>query len=400
VIDSHELASLASGLPVDPEEMDRILGDGATLPAVFYIDPKIAQLEDELIWRRSWQVVGVEPELRKVGDYLTEHITGTNFKVPIVVVRDEDMQLRAFINVCRHRAHYVATGRGNRKTLQCSYHGWTYGLNGCLRGVPRQSEGGLPPFEQLGLYPLPIETWAGYIFVCLDPQEPLMEFLGEFPRILEEQHFEFPFTAENADPDHEYVRVERAWSMRSESNWKAMNENNIECYHCPTTHTHSFSDMYKIQPGTYLHREFDHGVYHTTYFEDDLAEKMGLGERNGSADYQFYFLYPNMYFEGGLRARQRSGFSRLVPDGVHACESEGGSFRLPGAEQYDLEPELQAELDEYWRLTGEEDREASARVQTGLRSGLYEWGYTLPESERNMRHFYKLVWESLKPAFQ
>jgi phenylpropionate dioxygenase-like ring-hydroxylating dioxygenase large terminal subunit len=396
MIEYTKLTGAVAELGLDAEEMDRILAEGATLPAPFYTSEQIAKLEDELIWRRSWQPVGVEPELAKVGDYFTSHIHGFDFKVPIVVVRDEELQLRAFINVCRHRAHYVATGTGNRKTLQCTYHGWTYGLNGCLRGVPRQSEGGLPPFEQLGLYPLPIETWAGYIFVCLDPQEPLMDALGEFPRILSEQGFEFPFAAENVDPNHDYVRRESEnWSG---SNWKAQEENNIECYHCPTTHTHSFSDMYEVAPDSYSHIDFDRGVYHTAYYTRDMAEKLDY-EPDGRPDYQFYWLFPNITFGGGKRARARSGFNRLRPQGVHECMTDRVQYTLPNAERYTLAPELEAEFDELWRMTGEEDRLAAARVQTGLRSGLYQWGYTLPESEKNMRHFYGLVWKSLRPAF-
>ncbi len=386
-------------LGIDPEEMDRILADGATLPGIFYTSEHIARLEDDLIWRRAWQPVGVEPEIRKMGDYFTTHISGTDFKVPVVVVRDQELNLRAFINVCRHRAHFVATGQGNRKTLQCTYHGWTYGLDGCLRNVPRSEEGGLSPFEQLGLYPLPIETWAGFIFVAIDPQEPLMEFLGEFPEVLERNGYAFPFAAENADPDWEYVREETSWGS-SGSNWKAQNENNIECYHCPTTHTHSFSDMYKVDPKHYFHREFDRGVVHTGDLQDWLAERLGVTERDGAPEYQFYWLFPNIYMGGGgAIPRRATGFTRLLPDGVDASYSEGAQYRLPGADELEIDPELEAEIAEYWRLTGAEDREAAARVQTGLKSGMYSWGYTLPESERNMRHFYKLVWDTLAPAF-
>jgi len=387
-------------LGMAPEELDQLLADGATLPSVFYTSEELARLEDDLIWRRAWQPVGVEPELRKVGDYFTTHLSGTYFKVPVVVVRDQDLQLRAFINVCRHRAHYVATGSGNRKTLQCTYHGWTYGLDGCLRNVPRQQEGGLPPFEELGLYPLPVESWKGYIFTAIEPQETLTEALGELPEVMERNGYPFPFAPENVDPDYAYVRQDPDRGVgASGSNWKAQNENNIECYHCPTTHTHSFSEMYKVDPGHYFHREFDRGVYHIGDVQDSVAERLGLTER-GPAEYQFYWLWPNIYFGGGgVIPRRTTGFGRLLPDGVDACVSDGVGYRLPDGDQIPLDPELEEEFAEYWRLTFAEDREAAARVQTGLKSGMYQWGYTLPESERNMRHFYRLVWETLRPAF-
>jgi phenylpropionate dioxygenase-like ring-hydroxylating dioxygenase large terminal subunit len=389
---------IVAGLAIDADQMDRILADGATLPAPFYTDERIARLEDKLVWRRDWQMVGVEPEVRNVGDFFTTQIAGFDFVVPVVVVRGKDSKLRAFINVCRHRAHFVAVGCGNRKSLQCTYHGWTYGLDGCLRGVPRSEEGGLPPFEKLSLYPLPLETWKGYIFVALEPQHSLAEALGGLPEVLDSTGFAFPFAEENADPEFEYARV--VTSSRVETNWKAMEENNVECYHCPTTHTHSFSELYNVKPGTYLHREFDRGVYHTTFYSDEMVSKGATSNEDGP-DYQFYYLWPNMTFGGGRRARFRSGFGRLIPQGVHACDRESVRYNLPASEHItEDERRLQEEFDEGHRLTAEEDQAAAARVQTGLKSGMYEWGYTLPESERNMRHFYGLVWNSLAPAFR
>lgn len=372
---------------------------GATLPAAFYTDPRIAQLEDDLIFRHAWQVVGIEPELRHVGDYVTTEITGTEFSVPIVVLRDEDMQLRAFVNVCRHRAHFVAVGQGNRKTLQCSYHGWVYGLNGCLRGVPRAEEGGLPPFEQLGLYPLPLDTFGGYIFVCLEPRESLMEALGELPRELERVGFAFPFAAANADSTHLYAReTSEFWAGGSAANWKVFLENTLECYHCPTTHTHSFSAMYKVDPEHYHYREFERGSAQWTSYQDAVAARLGRAPSNGTApgaggpDFQFYWLWPNMFFVGN------GTYLRLWPHGVHAWKGEGISYAPRGGAGTD--PALQQQFDEWIRLTLVEDGEVTARVQTGLRSGLYTWGYTLPESEAEMRHFYRMLWTALAPALR
>jgi phenylpropionate dioxygenase-like ring-hydroxylating dioxygenase large terminal subunit len=308
------------------------------------------------------------------------------------------MNLRAFINVCRHRAHFVAMGTGNRKTLQCTYHGWVYGLDGCLRGVPRQEEGGLPPFETLGLYPLSVDTCAGFIFVAIDPQESLEEFVGELPQTLERVGYEFPFAPENVDPGHEYVRMPT--ENTTYANWKVYIENTVECYHCPTTHTHSFSDVYKVDADVYQHHEYDRGIYHATWYQDVVAGRLGLVDREGPPEYQFYFLWPNMFFGGGKRSRSTAGFTRRMPHGVHETVTVGARYRLPGADGDGVDEELARELEEAGRLTGEEDREVVARVQTGLRSGMYEIGWTLPESERNMRHFYNLCWQALAPAFR
>ncbi len=381
---------------LDPDEIDRLLAQGSTLPASFYTDPRIAALEDELIFRRSWQIVGVEPEVRSAGDYFTSHISGTDFAVPVVVARGEDGILRAFVNVCRHRAHFVAVDCGSKKFLQCTYHGWTYELDGSLKSVPRSGEGGLPPFDELGLYELPVGTWRGYIFVTLREAEPLEAAVSGLGEVLDSQGFDFPFAAEHADPEFDYVR--HVQPTGGPSNWKAMNENNIECYHCPTTHRHSFSDMYKVDPAHYLHREFDRGVYHTSDFQDRVAQSLGLTGDSRSPGYQFYYLWPNMYLQGGVALGFSNAVERLWPDGVDGWKGEVVSYSVPEAREYP--PDVVKQVDEWWRLTVEEDMEAAGRVQAGLRSGLYSWGYTLPDSERNMRHFYRLVWDALSPAFR
>ncbi len=255
----------------------------------------------------------------------------------------------------------------------------------------------MPPFEQLGLHPLALDTWKGYIFVSLRPEESLDDALGEFPTVLEGQGFEFPFAPENVDPEFEYRR--EVTPTGGPANWKAMNENNIECYHCPTSHKHSFSEMYKVDPAHYTHREFDRGIYHTTWYQDSVAESLGITNREKRPEYQFYYLWPNMYLDGGISQRGYGGsFGRLWPDGVDAWKGENVRYQTPDTEI--LNEQVAKQIAEWWQLTIDEDRDAAGRVQAGLKSGMYTWGYTLPESERNMRHFYALVWKALAPAFR
>src|SRR6266508_4696620 len=166
-----------SGLP-DPDEVTELLDQGYTLPAEFYTDERIAQLEDYWMWQRLWRPIGIVHELKEVGDYLTAKVGS----VPVVVVRGSDRELRAFVNICRHRMHIVARGQsGNRKTLQCIYHGWTYGLDGCLRAIPRAEEGEIE-FDEFGLVPAAVDTFKGVVYVSVEPREPLTSFLGEAPR--------------------------------------------------------------------------------------------------------------------------------------------------------------------------------------------------------------------------
>src|SRR3954453_1352982 len=122
------MAPTASKLATLAADLDR----GISLPSSWFTDPAITALEQERIFRRSWQYVGRAEQVAQVGDYLTGTVGG----IPIVVVRAEH-GLNALINVCRHRRHEVMSGTGNRKLLQCPYHAWTYELDGRLRTAPR-----------------------------------------------------------------------------------------------------------------------------------------------------------------------------------------------------------------------------------------------------------------------
>ena len=114
---------------------------GTSLPASWYTEADVAARERERIFRRSWQYVGRAEEVARTGDFFTASVGD----VPVVVVRNDEA-LRAFVNVCRHRRHEVVSGSGNRKVLQCPYHAWTYGLDGCLlRRAALRSGTGIRP---------------------------------------------------------------------------------------------------------------------------------------------------------------------------------------------------------------------------------------------------------------
>src|SRR5215475_6090067 len=108
------------------------LSRASTLPARWYLDPELLKLEKEKIFSRTWQPVGRNDLVQRAGDFFACEILDE----PIVVTRGTDEALRALSNVCRHRAGMLAVGKGNRKSLQCRYHGWTYTLDGKLFAQP------------------------------------------------------------------------------------------------------------------------------------------------------------------------------------------------------------------------------------------------------------------------
>src|SRR5256884_5058058 len=128
-------------------------------------------LERERIFARAWQYVGHSAELGAGPGYVAARVGD----IPIVVTRDREGQLRAFLNVCRHRGSVLATGAAARETLQCPYHAWTYGLDGALKAAPRS--GREPGFdcEGISLRPAAVGAWGPFLFANPDPEAALRD---------------------------------------------------------------------------------------------------------------------------------------------------------------------------------------------------------------------------------
>ncbi len=141
-----------------------------TVPWDWYTDPAILRLEQDRIFRSSWQYVGHANEIAEPGSFRATRAG----HVPVVLVRDEEGVLRAFLNVCRHRGSLVCEGSGRRTTLQCPYHAWTYGLDGRLVAAPRSDREGGIESDRLGLVSLRLEQWGPFLFVNADPEGPAL----------------------------------------------------------------------------------------------------------------------------------------------------------------------------------------------------------------------------------
>src|SRR3989442_12262019 len=156
------------------------LWEASTTPAPWYVDARIAELEARTVFSKTWQMVGRVEQVEKSGQFVTANVAGE----PVVVVRGNDGVLRAFFNVCRHHAAAVVTEPcGQASMLQCPYHGWRYGLDGSLKGMPEFE--GVQNFDraQNGLVPVRVETWECFVFVNLDEHAtPLPDFLGGLVR--------------------------------------------------------------------------------------------------------------------------------------------------------------------------------------------------------------------------
>jgi len=218
--------------PMETLRIDFDLARAWSLPAAYYSDPALGQIEKEKIFARTWQVVGNGDQLVKPGDYFTTDLVGE----PLLIVRGAQGELRGFYNVCRHRAGPPAEGCGSKKIFRCAYHGWTYGTDGKLISAPEFE--GVQDFrpEEFTLAPVRTEEWSGLIFVNLDANaEPLIQSLRELP----EQAARFGF-------EHMKLCERRTYEMKC--NWKTYIDNYLEGYHLPSVH-----------PG--LNRELDYNAY-------------------------------------------------------------------------------------------------------------------------------------------
>ena len=359
-------------------ELGRTLAEGWTLPADWYSDPAIAALERERIFRRTWQYAGRSAEVERTGDFFT-CLAG---HVPVVVTRDRSGDLRGFVNVCRHRAHLVATGSGHRESLQCPYHAWTYGLDGALRAAPRSDRE--PGFDAsaLSLLPVQVDTWGPFVFVNPDlAASPLGDFLGDLPSLVERSGLHLDALS---------------FRLRQEStvaaNWKVVVENFLECYHCPVAHP-SFSDLIDVDPDAYRleAREWyssQIGPVRTAALErPESAPYDPRGEVGAS---QFHYLWPT--FTLNVEPGPPNATVFVIAPGAHPHETRllSDHFFAPG-----VGDEQVREMIAFGNTVGAEDNALVESVQRGLDSGLVSQGRLLVSSEHLIQHFQALVHTAL-----
>jgi Rieske 2Fe-2S family protein len=193
---------------------------GYTLPAPFYLSPDVFEQDVARIFGRYWIYVGVEAEIAEPGDFFTVEIGSDS----IIIVRDDDMAIHAFHNVCRHRgARLRSAGSGIVGNLVCPYHSWTYNLCGEL--IHNEHMGENFDRSQFSLKSVHLENLAGLLFICLAEQPP--EDFRRMRAALE------PYIA-----PHEIANSKVAFQsdIIEAGNWKLTMENNRECNHCSANH--------------------------------------------------------------------------------------------------------------------------------------------------------------------
>jgi choline monooxygenase len=329
-----------------------------TLPYRSYTDPDVLAVERERLFAHSWQYAGHAGQLPEPGSYFTLRVGD----VPLVVVRDRDGVLNAFVNVCRHRGAEVVLGEGRCTTLQCHYHAWTYGLDGQLRAAPRSAED--PGFDasELGLRRAAVDVWGPFIFVNADAgARPLAHTLGGLPEIVRDG---------GIDVDALVFHSRAPYTL--EANWKIAVENYLECYHCAVAHPR-FSDVVDVRED---HYRLD---THPTFASHFVAA------RDGGAQGQFHLVWPNIKVNV-MPGRANLSIGPLEPVGTDRTHGHLDYFFGPDADEQWIADYL--ELDDE---VGAEDRVLVESVQRGVRSGVFDRGRLLLPSEALIAEFQRWV---------
>ena len=340
-----------------------------TLPWAWYEDPEQARRERDLIFRRAWQYTARMDQVPVPGSYAAAHASG----FPVVITRDKDDVLRAFANVCRHRGALVATGEEQRGTLQCPYHAWTYGLDGCLRAAPRAANNpGLEP-EELGLKELALGTWGPFIFLNPDPDAaPLADSLGDLPASVAEHGL-----------DVDGLVFSQRWEYEIRANWKIAVENYLECYHCQLNHP----DLVTVIDDRKL--SFEMSGLRASQFnpaEDAaLAGKAAMSIPGGEPTAQFHLWFPSLKFNV-MPGPPNLSIGPIWPVAPDRCRGYLDYWFAP-----DVDPAWVKELYDLDTLVGQEDTGLVEAVQAGAASGLLEDGRLLSHDEQLIAHFQDYV---------
>ena len=352
---------------------DRAALDHAyTIPAPWYVDHRIAELERQNVFGLTWQCVARVDQLTRPGEFVTAELAGE----PLVIVRGADNQLRAFYNVCRHHAAAVVTEEsGTANIFRCPYHGWSYGLDGSLKGAPEFD--GVCGFDraQNGLLPARVETWEQFVFVNLDAKAtPLADFLGRLADRVA------PLNLKSLN-----LFERRVYSLKC--NWKVFVDNYLDGgYHVPHLHkglnsvldykqyTIENEDRYCLQSSPMV-----------TSSEDAATAATRTGDRAW-----YFWQYPNFMinlYHGYMDT------NLVLPDGVDGC-TVIFDFYFDDVSESAAERNRQSIA--VGELVNDEDVGICEAVQHGLHSRAYGAGRLSVRREAGEHLFHRLLAADLK----
>jgi phenylpropionate dioxygenase-like ring-hydroxylating dioxygenase large terminal subunit len=349
--------------------------DNMSLPGWLYHDPEFFAAEQRAFLRAAPQVVCHENEIAKPGDWRSLEYLGES----VIVLRGDDGNVRAFANVCRHRGSRLVDGTGGcARVLTCPYHAWSYARDGRLVGVPHRHEYPGLRTDELGLIPVALERWHGFLFVTLEAGAPsVAEMMA-------------PYEAEVAPYRLEELQAIGRVTLRPRPlNWKTIADNYSDHLHIPVGHpglTRLFGKGYRIEARDHVDRMEGDLVEKDSANPSERAYQRLLPELDHlppshQRKWLYYKLFPNVAFD--LYPDQIDFMQFLPVSGTEAVIREI-SYALP-----DDRREMRAARYLNWRINrrvNAEDTELITRVQLGMQSPSYAAG-PLGTSEVCLRSF-------------
>lgn len=355
--------------------------EATSLPAEMYSSPDVYRLEQEHIFGKYWYYVGHTSQLQGPSSYFTVDIA----EQPLVVLQNKAGELRAFYNICTHRAGPVALDSGQCNRLTCLYHAWSFDLEGNLRGIPDMESAENFDLAAHALTPVKIDTWGPFIFVNLNPDsEPLAVQLGELPEMFQRYQLQ------------NWTRI-HSIDYWTDTNWKLYVENNTESYHEPSVHPilakyyqgikATARHHYYLQLSPLIVDENNSNDSWATQDPDLCAPGLSQEEMEWVSTMSFFpnfawILSPNcaiIYLvdpQGPLRTRVR--WDWLVPD-TEAAKS----------------PENLAPLIEFYDNIQKEDLTLLPEVQKRIQSMGYVQGRLSPTREVGTHLFQELIMQAI-----
>ncbi len=347
-----------------------------TLPARFYHDSDIAEMEKSAIFHQSWWYVGHVSQVAKAGDYLATQVQDQG----IIIVRDKEQNLQAFYNVCQHRGHELLSGSGHTNLIRCPYHAWAYNLDGTLKSA-RNSEN-VANFNacDFALKTVRVEVFCGMVFINLDEKAaPLAEQASELEKEIRA-----------ICPDVDTLAFAQRDTYDVASNWKVMMDNFLECYHCQPAHK-DFVDLVDMKS----YRSITHKIYSSHVSQAVKSTNNSAFQfEKGDVDFGYagWFLWPNLTI-WAYPGEPNLSVLQMIPNGSERTIEYQDWFVPDGKPSQQLQDAM-----DYQRVVLQpEDVALCESVQTGLKSKGYNQGRFIVDKERTelsehaVHHFQSLV---------
>ncbi len=374
---------------ISPEDLRRVSGGyddhparSLSLNAETYTEADWYAADLQVIISRSWQWVCHIEKVREPGSYTTVEIAGK----PIAIVRDWEGCLRAFYNVCKHRAHELLSGDGNTTRIMCPYHAWTYKLDGQLARAPHTENLEEFSVDDICLDQVQVEEFCGFVYVNLNP----------IAASLSEQSGDLETEIRHWAPDIDKLTFGHRLTYDIKSNWKNVVDNFLECYHCPTAHK-DFCEL--VDMDTY--KVTTYGIYSSHMADAGNSPNAAYDVSNAKVKtHAVWWLWPNTCL---MRYPGRSSMIvlNIIPAGPDRT-LETYDFFLETPEPNDMEKEVMRYLDEVLQV---EDINLVESVQRGMNTPAFSQGRIVHDpdgsgkSEHAVHHFHGLVLNAYNEVF-